>query len=88
LIFIKKAFITGITGQDASYLAEFLLGKGYEIQGLIRRASTFNTDRIDYFLKDLHDPRARVYLYYGDLAVSGQLTGLINDNTASDLRSS
>jgi GDPmannose 4,6-dehydratase len=76
---MKKAFITGITGQDGSYLAEFLLGKGYEIHGLIRRASTFNTDRIDHLYKDFHDPQAKVYLHYGDLAVSGQLTDLIND---------
>jgi GDPmannose 4,6-dehydratase len=74
---MKKALITGITGQDGSYLAEFLLGKGYEIHGLIRRASTFNTDRIDHLYKDFHDPQARVYLHYGDLAVSGQLTDLI-----------
>jgi len=76
---MKKAFITGITGQDGSYLAEFLLGKGYEIRGLIRRASTFNTDRIDHLYKDFHDPEAKVYLHYGDLAVSGQLTDLLYD---------
>ncbi len=76
---MKKAFITGITGQDGSYLAELLLGKGYEIHGLIRRASTFNTDRIDHLYRDFHDPEARVYLHYGDLAVSGQLTDLLND---------
>jgi GDPmannose 4,6-dehydratase len=71
---MKKAFITGITGQDGSYLAELLLGKNYEIHGLIRRSSTFNTDRIDHLYKDFHDPEARVYLHYGDLSVSGQLT--------------
>jgi GDPmannose 4,6-dehydratase len=76
---MKKAFITGITGQDGSYLAELLLEKGYEIHGLIRRSSTFNTDRIDHLYRDLHDPDARVYLHYGDLSVSGQLTDLIND---------
>jgi GDPmannose 4,6-dehydratase len=75
---MKKAFITGITGQDGSYLAEFLLGKGYEIHGLIRRASTFNTDRIDHLYRDFHDPGARIYLYYGDLSVSGQLTDLLH----------
>ncbi len=68
---MKRAFITGITGQDGSYLAELLLCKGYEIHGLIRRASTFNTDRIDHLYKDFHDPEARVYLHYGDLSVSG-----------------
>jgi GDPmannose 4,6-dehydratase len=76
---MKTAFITGITGQDGSYLAELLLGKGYTIHGLIRRASTFNTDRIDHLYKDFHDPEARVYLHYGDLSVSGQLTDLIHD---------
>ena len=64
---MKKALITGITGQDGSYLAEFLLSKGYEVHGIIRRASTFNTDRIDHLYKDPHDPEARLFLHYGDL---------------------
>jgi len=76
---MKKALITGITGQDGSYLAEFLLCKGYEIHGLIRRASTFNTERIAHLYRDFHDPEARVYLHYGDLAVSGQLTDLLHE---------
>jgi len=76
---MKKAFITGITGQDGSYLAEFLLGKGYHVHGLIRRASTFNTDRIDHLYRDLHDPEARIYLHYGDLAVSGQISDLLHE---------
>jgi len=76
---MKKALITGITGQDGSYLAELLLRKGYEVHGLIRRASTFNTDRIDHLYRDFHDPEVRVYLHYGDLSVSGQLTDLIHD---------
>jgi len=76
---MKKAFITGITGQDGSYLAELLLCKDYEVHGLIRRASTFNTDRIDHLYKDFHDPEARVYLHYGDLSVSGQLMELLSD---------
>lgn len=76
---MKKALITGITGQDGSYLAELLLCKGYEIHGLIRRASTFNTERIDHLYKDFHDPQARIYLHYGDLAVSGQLTDLLQE---------
>ncbi len=76
---MKKALITGITGQDGSYLAEFLLEKGYEVHGLIRRASTFNTDRIDHLYTDFHDPEARMYLHYGDLTVSGQLTDLLYD---------
>jgi GDPmannose 4,6-dehydratase len=76
---VKKALITGITGQDGSYLAEFLLSKGYEIHGLIRLSSTFNTDRIDHLYRDFHDPEARVYLHYGDLSVSGQLMDLLHD---------
>jgi GDPmannose 4,6-dehydratase len=76
---MKKALITGITGQDGSYLAELLLSKGYEVHGLIRRASTFNTDRIDHLYRDVHDPDAKIFLYYGDLSVSGQLTDLLHD---------
>ncbi len=76
---MKTALITGITGQDGSYLAEFLLEKGYTVHGLIRRASTFNTDRIDHLYRDVHDPRALVFLHHGDLAVSGQLTDLLHD---------
>ena len=72
-----KALITGITGQDGSYLAEFLLSKGYEVHGLIRRASTFNTDRIDHLYVDPHDPQANLFLHYGDLSDSGQLTELV-----------
>jgi GDPmannose 4,6-dehydratase len=74
---VKRALITGITGQDGSYLAELLLQKGYEVHGLIRRASTFNTDRIDHIYEDPHLPHARLFLHYGDLSVSGQLTDLI-----------
>jgi GDPmannose 4,6-dehydratase len=59
----KRAFITGITGQDGSYLAELLLGKGYEVHGLIRRASTFNTSRIDHLYVDPHDPTAKLFLH-------------------------
>ena len=62
----KRALITGITGQDGSYLAELLLLKGYEVHGLIRRASTFNTSRIDHLYVDPHDPSARLFLHYGD----------------------
>ena len=76
---MKKALITGITGQDGSYLAELLLNKGYAVHGLIRRASTFNTERIDHLYRDFHDPAARIHLYYGDLSVSGQLTDLLHD---------
>jgi len=76
---MKKAFITGITGQDGSYLAEFLLNRGYEIHGLIRRSSTFNTDRIEHLYRDFHDPRAKLFLHYGDLSVSGQMMDLLQD---------
>lgn len=75
----KVALITGITGQDGSYLAEFLLSKGYEVHGLIRRASTFNTQRIDHIYVDPHTPGARLFLHYGDLSDSSQLTSQIYD---------
>jgi GDPmannose 4,6-dehydratase len=74
---MKRALVTGITGQDGSYLAELLLEKGYEVHGIIRRASTFNTDRIDHIYQDPHFPDARLYLHYGDLSVSGQMNDLI-----------
>jgi len=73
----KRAFITGITGQDGSYLAELLLAKGYEVHGLIRRASTFNTQRIDHLYVDPHDPKARLFLHYGDLTDSSRLSTLL-----------
>jgi GDPmannose 4,6-dehydratase len=73
----KKALITGITGQDGSYLAELLLGKGYEVHGLLRRASTFNTSRINHLYVDPHEPGARLFLHFGDLSDSGQLSHLI-----------
>jgi len=64
---MKKALITGITGQDGSYLAELLLSKGYQVHGIIRRSSTFTTDRIDHLYEDAHSPNARLFLHYGDL---------------------
>lgn len=73
----KKALITGITGQDGSYLAELLLEKGYEVHGLIRRASTFNTRRINHLYVDPHDPTARLFLHYGDLVDGSRLTALL-----------
>jgi len=72
-----RALITGITGQDGSYLAEFLLGKEYEVHGIIRRASTWNTERIEHILDDVHDKEARLFLHYGDLSDSGQLSYII-----------
>jgi len=74
---MSRALITGITGQDGSYLAEFLLSKGYEVHGLIRRASTFNTGRIDHIYSDPHTPNMRLFLHYGDLSDSGQLINLV-----------
>jgi len=74
---VKKALITGITGQDGSYLAEFLLSKGYEVHGIIRRASTFNTARIDHIYVDPHKPGARLFLHYGDLSDSEQISNII-----------
>lgn len=74
---MKKALITGVNGQDGSYLAELLLDKGYEVHGLIRRASTFNTGRIDHLYVDRHEPGARFFLHYGDICDSGQLSYLI-----------
>lgn len=73
----KKALVTGITGQDGSYLAELLLDKGYEVHGLIRRASTFNTQRIDHLYVDPHDPNAKLFLHYGDLSDGARLVTLI-----------
>jgi GDPmannose 4,6-dehydratase len=64
----QKALVTGITGQDGSYLAELLLSKGYEVHGIIRRSSSFNTDRIDHIYKDPHQPDCRLFLHYGDLS--------------------
>jgi GDPmannose 4,6-dehydratase len=74
---MKKAFITGITGQDGSYLAEFLLSKGYEVHGIIRRASTFNTSRIDHIYVDPHEPGVRLFLHYGDLSDSEQIINIL-----------
>ena len=73
----KKALITGITGQDGSYLAELLLGKGYEVHGVIRRASTFNTGRLDDIYSDPHDSKARLFLHYGDLSDGSAMVRLL-----------
>ena len=75
----KVAFITGVTGQDGSQLAEFLLAKGYEVHGLIRRSSTFNTSRIDHIYQDPHDKNPKLFLHYGDLIDGVGLTNLIRD---------
>lgn len=72
------AFITGITGQDGSYLTEFLLSKGYIVHGLVRRSSNFNTQRIDHLFKDHHESQSKLFLHYGDLTDSAGLTNLIS----------
>jgi len=76
---VKTALITGITGQDGSYLAEFLLNKGYEVHGIKRRASTFNTQRIDHIYQDPHQPNPKLKLHYGDLADSSNLTRILSE---------
>jgi GDPmannose 4,6-dehydratase len=75
----KVALITGITGQDGSYLAELLLAKGYEVHGLIRRASTFNTERIDHIYQDPHEPNPKLHLHYGDLLDGVGVTNLVRE---------
>jgi GDPmannose 4,6-dehydratase len=74
---MKKALITGITGQDGSYLAEFLISRGYEVHGIIRRASTFNTERIEHIYRDFHEPGAKLFLHYGDLSDGEQILNII-----------
>ena len=76
---MKRALITGITGQDGSYLAEMLLEKGYEVHGVIRRSSTFNTSRIDHLYKDLHETDNRLYLHYGDITDGVGISNIVRD---------
>jgi GDPmannose 4,6-dehydratase len=79
LLGMKKALITGVTGQDGSYLAELLLTKGYEVHGLIRRASSFNTHRLDPIYRDPHESNVRFFMHYGDLSDSGSLVNLVRN---------
>lgn len=81
---IRKALITGITGQDGAYLAEFLLDKGYEVHGLRRRSSLFNTDRIDHLYQDIHDD-PRLFLHYGDMTDSSSLTRIISSISPDEI---
>jgi len=74
---VKRALITGITGQDGAYLAEFLLGKGYEVHGIKRRASSFNTDRVDHLYQDPHEAGRRLFLHYGDLTDASNLIRIL-----------
>jgi len=73
----KRALITGITGQDGSYLTEFLLGKGYEVHGIVRRSSTFGTERIDHIYTDPHEPSTRLFLHYGDMTDGNRLAEIL-----------
>ena len=75
----KKALITGITGQDGAYLTEFLLNKGYEVHGIVRRSSLINTHRIDHLYHDRHDAANKLFLYYGDLTDSTNLISIIKE---------
>jgi GDPmannose 4,6-dehydratase len=81
----KRALITGITGQDGSYLAEFLIAKGYEVHGLVRRSSSFNTARIDHLYKDQHDPTNQLFLHYGDMSDGVNLTNLIRETKPNEI---
>lgn len=81
----KRALLTGVTGQDGSYLSELLLGKGYEVHGIIRRASTFNTDRIDHIYKDPHLPGAKLFLHYGDLSDGTNLRRILEKSQPDEV---
>ncbi len=81
----KVALITGITGQDGSYLAEFLLGKGYTVHGIKRRASSFNTNRIDHIFQDPHVDNARIKLHYGDLTDTSNLIRIIQETQPDEI---
>ena len=81
----KTALITGITGQDGAYLAEFLLGKGYEVHGIKRRASSFNTQRIDHLYQDPHEPDRRLILHYGDMTDSSSLTRIVQQSKPDEI---
>ena len=76
---MKKALITGITGQDGAYLTELLLDKGYEVHGIKRRSSLFNTDRIDHLYQDPHEKEVKLKLHYGDLTDSGNIIRIIQE---------
>ena len=79
------ALITGITGQDGSYLAEFLLGKGYTVHGIIRRSSSFNTGRIEHLYRDQHEKQVKLFLHYGDLTDSSNLFHIISTVRPSEV---
>ena len=82
---MKKALITGITGQDGSYLAEFLLEKGYEVHGIKRRSSSFNTERIDHIYQDPHIDSQNFYLHYGDLTDGSNLIRIVQETQPDEI---
>ena len=82
---MKVALITGVTGQDGSYLSEFLLEKGYQVHGIKRRASSFNTERIDHIYQDPHHPNPRFKLHYGDLTDSLNITKIIKETQPDEI---
>ena len=82
---VKTALITGITGQDGSYLAEFLLKKGYVVHGIKRRTSLFNTDRIDHLYRDLHEKNVKFILHHGDLTDSSSLMRIIQQTQPDEI---
>jgi GDPmannose 4,6-dehydratase len=81
----KTALITGVTGQDGAYLAEFLLDKGYVVHGIRRRTSLFNTDRIDHLYQDSHEPDARLFLHYGDMTDTSSLVHIIEKTQPDEI---
>src|ERR671914_1645685 len=81
----KRALITGITGQDGSFLTELLLDKGYEVYGIVRRSSSFNTDRIDHLYQDPHEPDTRLRLFYGDLNDSSSLNQILRQTEPDEI---
>ncbi|MCX6934848.1 MAG: GDP-mannose 4,6-dehydratase, partial [Verrucomicrobia bacterium] len=81
----KKALITGITGQDGSYLAELLLQKGYEVHGIIRRSSSFNTERLDFIYKDRHEKGAKIFLHYGDLSDPSSMINILGETQPEEI---
>jgi GDPmannose 4,6-dehydratase len=81
----KRALITGITGQDGAYLAEFLLKKGYEVHGVKRRSSLFNTDRIDHLYKDQHEKGVNLFLHFGDMTDSTNLIRLVQETEPDEI---
>src|SRR5687768_18472021 len=81
----RRALITGVTGQDGAYLAEFLLAKGYEVHGVKRRSSSFNTDRIDHLYQDPHQANRRLFLHYGDMTDATNLIRIIQDVQPSEI---